>query len=245
MRSTCTPRVVTFAAAGLLGLAWSAGPARAEVDPPIDLSAFAVNLPPTGGNVAMTFGALGRTTDDGVPDEQAPALRGEVGDREIGATLAVVTGGDNTVGGMRVSGRFLYQLSDQDWFDGAASFTYGGDAAGCMATAAGMQCEHGRLSGAAVEVMAGVRRRFPGRGQFVPHLRAATGVRLLRFGADDVAGVAIPVVAAGGVRVRVAPGVAVGAEAAFEVGGAWLSRGLGAEPQVGMVVGAQVEFRLR
>ena len=242
MQAGTTTRALTLMTLAVLGaptVAHAEGDAAAHVD----LSAFAVNLPATGLNVGLTLGRMGQQVIDD-PDPE-PALRGEVGDREVGATVAVVTGGDNTVGGMRVSGRFLYQLSEQDWFDGAASFTYGGDEAGCMATAAGMQCEHGRLSGAAVEVMAGVRRRFPGRGQFVPHLRAATGIRLLRFGADDVSGVAIPVVAAGGVRVRVAPGVAVGAEAALEVGGAWLSRGLGAEPQVGMVVGAQVEFRLR
>ena len=29
------------------------------------------------------------------------------------------------VTGLRIAGHYLYQLSDEDWFDSAASFTYG------------------------------------------------------------------------------------------------------------------------
>ena len=34
-----------------------------------------------------------------------------------------------TPGGLRVAGHYLYQLPTQDWFDGTASFTFGGGAA--------------------------------------------------------------------------------------------------------------------
>jgi hypothetical protein len=175
-------------------------------------------------------------------------LTAALGDREIGASLGVVTGSDNTVGGMRVSGRLLYQLSDRDWFEGGAAFTYGGGAAGCVAPEAdpsAMSCEHGRLSGTAVELTAGVRRTFGARDAFVPYLRGAVGVRVLHFAGDQLTGAGIPLIAAGGVRARVAPRIAVGAEAAVEGGVAYLSRGVGATPQLGMVIGGQVEFELR
>ncbi|MEZ4365013.1 MAG: hypothetical protein R2939_01840 [Kofleriaceae bacterium] len=170
---------------------------------------------------------------------------GEIGDQEVGVGAAIAAGGDLTAGGVRVSGRYLYQLAEDDWFDGAVGFTYGGGGVGCVDVAGELACDRGRLRGAAVEVTAGVRRRFTGRGRFVPHVRVAVGGRLVRFGDDDLGGFAIPVVAAGGIRVRVTPGIAIGAEAALESGIAWFGRGLGAEPQLGMVVGGQVEFRLR
>jgi len=171
---------------------------------------------------------------------------GEIGDQEIGVGAAVAAGGDDTVGGLRLSGRYLYQLAEDDWFDGAAAFTYGGGAEGCAPAPGGeLACERGSLTGLAVEITAGVRRRFTGRSRFVPHVRVAVGGRIVRFDADDLGGFGIPVVAAAGVRVRVTPGIAVGAEAAVEGGVAWFGRGRGAEPQLGMVVGGQVEFRLR
>ena len=136
MQAGTTTRALTLMTLAVLG-APTVAHAEGDAATHVDLSAFAVNLPATGLNVGLTLGRMGQQVTDDPGTEPAP--RGEVGDREVGATVAVVTGGDNTVGGLRVSGRFLYQLSEQDWFDGAASFTYGGDEAGCMTTAGGMQ----------------------------------------------------------------------------------------------------------
>src|SRR5690349_16925096 len=43
-------------------------------------------------------------------------------DQSLGASLGIAGGGRVTVGGFRVQGHYLYQLSDQDWFDGTAAF---------------------------------------------------------------------------------------------------------------------------
>ena len=170
----------------------------------------------------------------------------DLGDQGIGAEIGIAAGGRVTPGGLRVGGHYLYQLSDQDWFDGTASFTFGSDSAGCyqdqMAT---LVCEHGFTSGRGVEVAATVRRMFAAQGAFRPFARAGLGVSLVRFSADEISGIAFPVHLGGGVRARVAPAVAVVAQADLQVGLGRFGDALGTEPQVGVAFTAGAEFRLR
>ena len=83
-----------------------------------------------------------------------------------------------------------------------------------------------------------------GKGDYQPFLRVGAAIRIVRFGADDVSGLAIPLSAGGGVRVAINDNIALGAEAAVEFGIAWLSHGLGTEPQLGLAINALVEFAL-
>lgn len=170
----------------------------------------------------------------------------DLGDQGIGAEIGIAAGGRVTPGGLRVGGHYLYQLSDRDWFDGTASFTFGSQAAGCyedqMAT---LVCEHGFTSGRGVEVAATVRRMFAAQGAFRPFARAGIGVSLVRFSTDEVSGIALPVHLGGGVRARVAPAVAVVAQADLQVGLGRFGDALGVEPQVGVAFTAGAEFRLR
>ncbi|MFN0246983.1 MAG: hypothetical protein ACKV2T_08735 [Kofleriaceae bacterium] len=167
-------------------------------------------------------------------------------DQGIGAAIGVAAGGSVTPGGLRVAGHYLYQLSSQDWFDGVASFTYGGDTANCfrdrMSTT---MCEHGFTAGSGVEIAATVRRMFRPQGVFQPFARLGVGIAIARFAADDVFGLGIPVHAGGGVRARVAPSVSIVAQAELTLGIGAYTQDLGAEPLVGMAMTAGAEFDLR
>lgn len=170
----------------------------------------------------------------------------EVGDQGIGGDLGIAAGGRTTPGGLRLAGHYLYQLSDQDWFDGIASFTFGGGSAACFHDRSNkLVCDHGSLDGDEVEIAATVRRYFAGQGAFRPFARAGLGFGLIHFGGDSVSGFAIPVHVGGGVRADVTDDLAIIGQADLAAGIALCNRGLGVEPQLGFAVTAGAEFRLR
>jgi hypothetical protein len=187
----------------------------------------------------MPAGSMPITTS-GVA-EPAP----DPGDQSVGASLGVAIGGRVTPGGVRISGHYLYQLSSQDWFDGTASFTFGGGDAGCFRDRSdAVVCGHGIADGGAIEIAAGIRRMFARQGVFRPFARAAIGLSYVRFGEDDLSGVAIPLHLGGGVRARVSPAVALVGMGEVTLGIGSFGRGLGVEPQLGLAVTAGAEFQL-
>lgn len=203
----------------------------------------------------MTSGALAAlATLAGAAHAQTPtdddpglaAVEDDIGDQSVGADIGIAGGGGNTPGGLRLAGHYLYQLSSADWFDGTASFTYGGGEAACFRDRMDVfTCDHGFTDGTSVEISANVRRVFSARGAFRPFARAGVGIALLRFSGDDVSGVGIPFHAGGGVRARVADGVAVVAQGEVQFGIAMFGGDLGNERQLGLTVTAGAEFRLR
>ncbi len=190
-------------------------------------------------------GSDATATADADADADADVDVAPVADRELGAVLGLALGGRVTPGGLRVEGHYLYQLSDADWFDGRVAFTIGGGPPACYRDRDDeVVCEHDKLDGVAIELGAGIRRWLTAQQGFAPWVSAGVALRYVRFGGDDVAGVALPVSAAAGVRARVTDRLAVGGHAALEVGPALLGRGLGLQPQIGAVVGATIEFVL-
>jgi opacity protein-like surface antigen len=180
------------------------------------------------------------------PTAPEPTAGEVIGDQGIGGDLGVATGGRVTPGGLRVGGHYLYQLSDQDWFDGGAAFTFGGGGAACFRDRTGaMVCDHGLTDGDGVEISATVRRYFEPNGMFRPFARVGIGVGLARFGGDSVSGFVIPLHAGGGLRAGVSDGIAVVAQAELEVGLGFYDKGLGTEPVVGGAVVVGAEFRLQ
>jgi len=182
------------------------------------------------------------------PIEAAPASdgAGEIGDQAILAEVGIAAGGRVTPGGLRIAGQFLYQLSDNDWFDGGASFTFGSGAAACFRDRENrVICSHGLADGAGVELSASVRRMFTPQGAFHPFVRVGVGLGLVGFDADDVSGVTVPAHAGGGVRVAIAPAIAIVAEGELELGFGSFSRNIGSQLQFGLTIAAGVEFRLR
>jgi len=173
------------------------------------------------------------------------AVTADLEDQVVGAEVGLAGGLGRTPGGLRVAGRYLYQLSDQDWFDGSASFTYGSGGAECFRDRMNeLACDHGVLDGSAVEITATVRRMFPARGAFRPFARAGLGVGVVRFNDDDLTGLAFPLHLGGGLRARVSPRVAIVAQAELVVGLAVFGDDLGVESQLGMAVTAGAEFGL-
>jgi hypothetical protein len=174
------------------------------------------------------------------------ATTDEVGDQGIAADAGIATGGRVTPGGLRLAGHYFYQLSDRDWFDGTAAFTFGGGAAKCFHDRDGsFVCDHGMTQGDGIEVVAAVRRLFAPQGKFRPFARAGIGLAVVHFSADAVTGVAIPLHLGAGIRAQVAEGIAVVAQGEVELGFGAFDHSLGFEPQLGTAVVAGAEFRLR
>jgi hypothetical protein len=200
---------------------------------------------PAAASEAATVEVL---RDAGITPAVIDETRGEdddLGDQSIGAALGVAAGGRVTAGGIRITGHYLYQLSSEDWFDGIASFTFGGGDAACYRDRMDeLVCEHDFADGGAVEIAAGVRRMLARRGDFRPFARAAIGIAVVRFGDDAVSGVVLPLHFGAGLRMHVARGVAVVGSADLAAGVGRYTRGLGLEPHFGLAVTAGAEFRL-
>lgn len=192
--------------------------------------------------LALVLAARLAYADDAVTKSTTPPDMSEQG---IGAELGAAIGGRVTPGGLRLAGHYLYQLSEQDFFDGTASFTYGGGSAACFRDRMNsFVCDHGLADGGAVEVAASVRRFFGGHDQFWPFARAGVGLAIVRFQDDGVTGLGIPVHLGGGVRAEVSDGVAIVGEGALDIGFGVFNHSLGLQPQVGLAITAGAEFRL-
>lgn len=182
--------------------------------------------------------ARAASTDDTIDEDAIP-------DQSLGGAIGIAGGGRVTPGGLRVEGHYLYQLSDRDWFDGTAGFTFGGGGAACYRDRMDyVICDHGFTKGRGVEVVAAVRRYFDAQGKYRPFARLGVGVAIARFGDDDVTGLAIPIHAGGGVRAAVSVDVAIVAMAELVAGIGRFDRDMGTEPQLGIAVTAGAELRL-
>jgi hypothetical protein len=180
------------------------------------------------------------------PADADPAPDDDLGDQAISAQLGLATGGRITPGGLRVTGHYLYQLSGRDWFDGIASFTFGSGRAACFRDRDDqVACDHGLADGVGVEAIGAVRRMFSAQGAFRPYARIGLGLGLARFADDDVSGGTVAVHGGGGVRVKVAPSIAIVGEADVALGFGSFNRGIGTAAQLGLAITAGVEFRLR
>jgi len=146
-----------------------------------------------------------------------------------------------------IAGHYYYQLTDQDWWDGSASFVFGGGDPECFRDRMNVViCDHDLADGYAGKLGFAVRRFLPtlSSGTFWPFVRAGLGVGIERFSDDDTTGLAFLLLGGGGLRASVAEGIAVSAGAELELGLATFSNGVGGEPQLGLNISAGVEFNL-
>ncbi len=179
-------------------------------------------------------------------DDELVEPEPEPADRELAGTVGVAMGGMNTPGGLRIAGTYLYQLSDDDWFEGGLVLTGAPAEPTCFRDRSDeLICDHGVADGASVDLFAGIRRYMIGQDSFQPWVRPGVAVRVARFTDDDLTGIALVGQAAAGVRARINELIAVGGMAALEAGAGLFTRGLGPELQLGFVVGLNVDFALR
>ena len=176
----------------------------------------------------------------------APASNDDVGDQAVSVQAGLATGGRVTPGGLRIAGHYLYQLSERDFFDGSAAFTFGSGSPACFRDRDDKTiCDHGLADGAGVEISARIRRMFAPSGAFYPFAQLGVGIGFARFSNDDVSGLTIPVHGGGGIRYSATRFIAIVAEGDLALGFGSFGRGLGTQPQVSLTVTAGAEFRLR
>jgi len=241
---------ITGAAAAILSAATAhAQPAAPAPDPgpsdplPAEAAPPAAAGPVTPAPIEPPSSVAPRPVIETRPPEPT---EGALGDQVISVEAGLASGGRVTPGGLRINGHYLYQLSERDWFDGTASFTFGSGRGGCFRDRQdAVICKHGLSDGTGVEISARIRRMLTPRGVFHPFAQIGLGVGLARFSDDDVSGVTFPLHAGGGVRVAVAPTIAVVVEDELELGIGSFGRGLGIQPQVSFGITAGVEFQLR
>jgi hypothetical protein len=204
---------------------------------------------PSGVPPPSTTTTTTTTTTDELPRRvYSASAPPDMSDQAIGAEVGLAIGGRVTPGGVRVAGHYLYQLAGDDWFDGIASFTFGGGGAACFRDRMdAFICEHGITQGDAFEVQASVRHFFGsagGDGKFFPYLRGGVGIGYARFGADSVSGLIIPLHVVGGLRASVSPTVAITFELELVGGFGVFNHTLGLEPQLSTDMIGGVEFKL-
>jgi opacity protein-like surface antigen len=232
-----------IALAVVVALGAAGGAAHAQPAPD---SAAPGSPAPGGAAPAASPRAAPAASGPTAPVATAAPSDDDIGDQAISAQLGVAAGGRVTPGGLRIAGHYLYQLSDEDWFDGAASFTYGSGSAACFRDRSNaVICQHGLADGTGVELQATIRHMLAPQGAFRPFVRLGVGLGVVRFGRDDLSGFTIPAHGGGGVRVALAPSVALVAEGDLVLGFGSFSRGLGSQPQFGLAIAAGAEFRLR
>lgn len=260
-------QLIAIAAAAAASAALSTGAAHAQPAPapapsaqplpPEDPPPPQQQPPPATGADGAAPGAAGDAASPTGPATGAPtatdpgsgALRSideDVGDQAISVELGLAAGGRLTPGGLRIAGQFIYQLSDEDWFDGAASFTFGSGGAACFRDRVNrLICSHGVSEGTGVELSASIRRMFKPQGVFHPFAKVGVGLGLVRFSDDDVSGITIPAHGGGGIRITMTPSIGVLVEGEVALGFGSFSREVGSQPQLGIAIAGGVEFRLR
>jgi hypothetical protein len=221
--------------AGALVALCIAGPASAQPAP---------SDPPLFDPPAPAAAPVAVSRPAPAPDP-APAAD-DVGDQAVSVQAGLATGGRVTPGGLRIAGHYLYQLSERDFFDGSAAFTFGSGSPACFRDRDDHTvCDHGLADGAGVEISARIRRMFPPSGSFYPFAQLGVGIGFARFSEDDVSGLTVPFHGGGGIRYSATRFIAIVAEGDLAVGFGSFGRGLGTEPQVSLTVTAGAEFRLR
>lgn len=170
---------------------------------------------------------------------------GSAAEQAIGAAIGVAAGGHVTPGGLRIAGNFAYQLSDRDWFDGVASFTFGSGSAQCFYDRMdNFICQHGLVDGYGFELSANIRHYFDAKGSFHPFARGGVGAGLVRFPDDAVSGFVLPAHGGGGVRVDVDP-IEIVVQGELIAGIGWYGHDVGVQAVFGAAIVAGVEFPLR
>ncbi len=192
-------------------------------------------------DAAEAGAGAGAGADEG---DEAPVAKQEIGAR-LGAQIGLSS---LTPGGFRLGGVFLYRLDETTWFDGEAAVSFGADPRTCFYTRAEeltLECDHSGFDGFGMTVGGGLRffleRRASG---FHPYVRTGLGLSFASFSADGVGGAALFGWGGAGGRFRIAPRVAIGAEALLLLGPGLYDSELGVQLFGALVVQFGIEIAL-
>lgn len=178
-------------------------------------------------------------------DVEQPAADGSDITRILAGDLGFEIGGRSTPGGLHVGASYLYRLSEIDWFDAGAGFTFGGGDTACFRDRDdSLVCDHGFASGFAVEAIAAIRRELGERRGFYPFVRGGVALRLISFRGDDLVGFGVPLLLSAGLHREVAERVRLTAAVEIRTGWSVFDRGLGLEPQFSGSIFVGAEFDL-
>jgi hypothetical protein len=164
----------------------------------------------------------------------------------VGGYAGLALGGRSTPGGLEVGGEHHYRLSDHDWLTSQVSFTLGRRGAACFQDRADETiCDHGRLDGFAGDLGIGVRHHLLRRASMTPFFKLGVGVRVVSYAADELLGIAFPLVGGLGIRVRVAPHTQVVLAGEARAGLARFGAStIGGEPHISLTALGGIEFEL-
>lgn len=170
-------------------------------------------------------------------------------DQEIGAKLGLQVGAIGvSAGGFHFGGEYLYRLSDTTWFDGEASFAFGGTSPACyLDRDQSTVCNPGGLGGIGFQLDAGARfvLLVPKKiKEPLAYAKVGVGLHITSLPEDGVVGIGVPVFAGGGGRYRMSKGVSLMSEVIFAGGPAWYGDGIGLIGTLQITLTIGVEFAL-
>jgi hypothetical protein len=178
---------------------------------------------------------------------------GFVGPHELSGNMGFSVGlSDWTPGGFKLDNEYGYRLGPVTWFNVQLNFALGGGGPNYYDGRYG-QCwdphthsyyvcdvHWNRWSGDAIEMIAGVKLKFP-RGRLLPYAKLGGGL-VFSFLPGDLTGVAVIFRGGGGVKYYVIPNLAVGGELNIGGGPNFINHDAGTHAYAAIDVLGGVEF---
>lgn len=141
------------------------------------------------------------------------------GNNELGGMIGGAINLSNEPGGAKLFNEYGYRVSNISWFNLQLNFTFGGNGQNCFVDPRSGFVACDRFSGQEIEMIAGVKFKFPTRNErLVPYAKVGGGLAFMFFPGADNDGVAAVFRGGGGVKYYVVPSLAVGGEMDLEFG---------------------------
>jgi len=156
---------------------------------------------------------------------QAARAHNFTGSNELGGMIGGQIGVHEAPGGAKLFNEYGYRLSNTGWLNLQLNLTFGGGR-DCVVVSPSGNLECGAFNGEAIELIAGVKFKFPTRHErLVPYAKVGGGLSFVFFPGPDNDGVAALFRGGGGVKYYVIPSLAVGGEMDMEFGPGFLACG--------------------
>src|SRR5262245_55544272 len=140
------------------------------------------------------------------------------GSNELSGMIGGAVNLSNEPGGAKLFNEYGYRMSNLAWLNLQLKFTFGRNSRNCVLVGPDVvACD--RFSGQEIEMIAGVKWKFPTRhDKLEPYAKVGGGLAFMFFPGPDNDGVAAVFRGGGGVKYYVIPSLAVGGEMDLEFG---------------------------